>query len=255
MKTETDKFLENEVAKLVEKGCTEGLTAQDKYHLLDVISENYNLDGNEYFDRLYYIYSYIVKYIGAYDDGYIQYIRDNSRLLPFVLANNKNPYIRLYSSDSFAFSCQFHRENTPSLGITNSKNLMYCFGCGMGGNIFDYLMEYENIKFSEAIWIVAQAYNLTSIIKPAPLNEDLNKLVEKYKEATISVEYKELLEKGLNRSIRRDDARCTKIFKEDLLEREKMIEAIPPKKYPKNKVYQKRFLTVDDLKYKVYKEN
>ncbi len=88
MKTETDKFLENVVTRLVEKGCTEELNTKEKWNLLDVIAKNYNLVENEYYDRLCYIYNYIVKYIEAYDEDYIQYIIDNSKLLPFVLTNS-----------------------------------------------------------------------------------------------------------------------------------------------------------------------
>jgi len=52
--------------------------------------------------------------------------------------------------------CPFHKEKTPSFSISPDKNLYHCFGCGVGGNLFGFVMEMENVEFSEALRIVAE---------------------------------------------------------------------------------------------------
>ncbi len=46
--------------------------------------------------------------------------------------------------------CPFHNEKTPSFSVTEEKNMFYCFGCHKGGNVFDFLIDIENISFFEA---------------------------------------------------------------------------------------------------------
>ena len=47
--------------------------------------------------------------------------------------------------------CPFHNEKTPSFSVTPGKQMYYCFGCGAGGNVFNFIMEYENYSFGEAL--------------------------------------------------------------------------------------------------------
>ena len=49
-------------------------------------------------------------------------------------------------------ACPFHEDHTPSLKLDRRY---YCFGCGAGGNIFTFLMEYENYSFLEALKFLA----------------------------------------------------------------------------------------------------
>lgn len=58
--------------------------------------------------------------------------------------------------DSFSVSCPLHRDDTPSLFITPSKNLFYCQSCGVGGNIINWLMTFEHMKFPEAVKKVSE---------------------------------------------------------------------------------------------------
>lgn len=46
--------------------------------------------------------------------------------------------------------CPFHGENTPSFSVSAEKQIFHCFGCGMGGNVFTFLMEIESISFQDA---------------------------------------------------------------------------------------------------------
>lgn len=52
--------------------------------------------------------------------------------------------------------CPFHNEKTPSFSVSQSKQMFYCFGCGKGGNVFTFLMQYENYSFTEALRVLAE---------------------------------------------------------------------------------------------------
>ncbi|OGP53333.1 MAG: DNA primase [Deltaproteobacteria bacterium RBG_13_52_11] len=56
--------------------------------------------------------------------------------------------------------CPFHQEKTPSFMVSPEKQLFHCFGCGVGGNIFTFLMKYEQISFAEAARALAQKYGV-----------------------------------------------------------------------------------------------
>src|ERR1700740_3320180 len=47
--------------------------------------------------------------------------------------------------------CPFHQEKTPSFFVNPSKQSYYCHGCGAGGAVFHFLMQYENIDFPESV--------------------------------------------------------------------------------------------------------
>lgn len=52
--------------------------------------------------------------------------------------------------------CPFHNEKTPSFSVSASKQMYHCFGCGVGGNVFTFIMEYENYSFIEALKFLAE---------------------------------------------------------------------------------------------------
>ena len=54
-------------------------------------------------------------------------------------------------SDVYAAHCPRHEDKTPSLMITPSKNLFYCHSCHVGGNIINWLMTFEHLKFNDAV--------------------------------------------------------------------------------------------------------
>ncbi len=57
--------------------------------------------------------------------------------------------------------CPFHKEKTPSFHVDEEKQLFYCFGCGAGGNIFDFVMRAENLDFVDALKFLAQRAGVT----------------------------------------------------------------------------------------------
>ena len=52
---------------------------------------------------------------------------------------------------SYKALCPFHNEKTPSFIVSPQKQIYHCFGCGAGGNVFSFLMRYENLEFPEVI--------------------------------------------------------------------------------------------------------
>lgn len=66
-------------------------------------------------------------------------------------------YIKLQKKGSSYFGlCPFHNEKTPSFSVSRQKQMYYCFGCGAGGNVFTFVMEYENYSFIEALKFLAE---------------------------------------------------------------------------------------------------
>lgn len=56
--------------------------------------------------------------------------------------------------------CPFHAEKTPSFTVNEEKGIFHCFGCGVGGNVFHFLMQYEHLTFPEAVERVAKRYGI-----------------------------------------------------------------------------------------------
>lgn len=56
--------------------------------------------------------------------------------------------------------CPFHQEKSPSFSVSPSKDIYYCFGCGKGGSVFNFVMEIERVSFPEAVKIVAEKTNV-----------------------------------------------------------------------------------------------
>ena len=57
--------------------------------------------------------------------------------------------------------CPFHTEKTPSFTVSPAKQIYHCFGCGNGGDIFSFLVKYENLSFPEAVKILAKKAGVT----------------------------------------------------------------------------------------------
>ena len=65
-------------------------------------------------------------------------------------------YVRLTKKGSTYFGlCPFHNEKTGSFSVSREKQMYYCFGCGAGGNVITFIMEYENYTFPEALKYLA----------------------------------------------------------------------------------------------------
>lgn len=56
--------------------------------------------------------------------------------------------------------CPFHPEKIPSFTVDEDKQLFHCFGCGVGGDIFSFVMAKEKIGFSKAVKYLARQYRI-----------------------------------------------------------------------------------------------
>lgn len=71
-------------------------------------------------------------------------------------------YVKLQKKGSNYFGlCPFHNEKSPSFSVAPAKQMYYCFGCGAGGNVITFIMEYENYSFREALQLLADRAGVT----------------------------------------------------------------------------------------------
>lgn len=86
-----------------------------------------------------------------YSDDIIEEVRSRNDIVDVI-----SQYVKLTRKGSSYFGlCPFHNEKTPSFSVTPGKQMYYCFGCGAGGNVFNFIMEYENFTFGEALKYLA----------------------------------------------------------------------------------------------------
>ena len=99
-------------------------------------------------------------------------------------------YVRLKKSgQNFTGLCPFHSEKTPSFAVHPVKQIYHCFGCGVGGDVFKFVMEVEKLSFPEAVRAVAEKCGI-SIPPPRErtpeerqANQQRAALVEMHREA------------------------------------------------------------------------
>jgi DNA primase catalytic core len=65
------------------------------------------------------------------------------------------------SGRNYTALCPFHEEKTPSFSVSEDKEMCFCFGCKAGGNVIQFIMDYESVPFPEAVMIIAQENSFT----------------------------------------------------------------------------------------------
>ena len=86
-----------------------------------------------------------------YSEDIIEEVRAKTDIVELI-----SGYVKLQRRGSSYFGlCPFHNEKSPSFSVSPGKQMYYCFGCGAGGNVFTFLMEYENYSFQEALKLLA----------------------------------------------------------------------------------------------------
>lgn len=91
-----------------------------------------------------------------YDDEMLQQINENADLLDYV---SQTMELEKKGNDYWAH-CPLHTDLTPSLSFTPAKNSYYCFSCGKSGGIIGYLIDFEKMKFEDAVEKAAKLANL-----------------------------------------------------------------------------------------------
>ena len=94
--------------------------------------------------------------MARYSDEVIDEIRQSNDIVDVI-----SQYVRLKRSGRNYFGlCPFHNEKSPSFSVSPEKQIFHCFGCGVGGNVFTFLMKIEGISFIEAIQNLAERANI-----------------------------------------------------------------------------------------------
>ena len=82
-----------------------------------------------------------------YSDELIDQVREANDIVDVI-----GQYVGLKKTGSaYVGLCPFHNEKTGSFHVNRGKQFYHCFGCGAGGNVFTFLMNYENMTFPEAV--------------------------------------------------------------------------------------------------------
>lgn len=132
-----------------------------------------------------------------YSDDIIEEVRSRNDIVDVI-----SQYVKLTRKGSSYFGlCPFHNEKTPSFSVTPGKQMYYCFGCGAGGNVFNFIMEYENFTFGEALKHLADraGVELPKIEYSREVREkaqEKNELLEINKQAAQYYYYQLRTEKG-----------------------------------------------------------
>lgn len=86
-----------------------------------------------------------------YPEELVEEIREKNDIVEVI-----GTYVKLQRKGSSYFGlCPFHNEKSASFSVSPEKQMYYCFGCGAGGNVFTFIMEYENYSFPEAMKYLA----------------------------------------------------------------------------------------------------
>lgn len=92
-----------------------------------------------------------------YSEELIEEVRSRSDIVAVIGARIK---LTRKGANYFA-CCPFHNENTPSFSVSPNKQMYYCFGCGAGGNVITFLMNYDNVSFQDAMTELAGRAGIT----------------------------------------------------------------------------------------------
>lgn len=87
-----------------------------------------------------------------YSEDIIEEVRSRNDIVDVI-----GGYVTLKRrGNSYMACCPFHHEKTPSFHVNRDKQMYHCFGCGVGGNVITFVMEYENFSFPEALKMLAE---------------------------------------------------------------------------------------------------
>ena len=105
----------------------------------------------------------------------IEDLKKRTKISDFILSTTTG---KLRGSKGMAL-CPFHGEKTASMSFTDVENLFHCFGCKMGGDVFKYIQEINNLEFQDAVEFVADNYGFKLSYTNTGQNEDFKKYQSK----------------------------------------------------------------------------
>ena len=87
-----------------------------------------------------------------YPDDLVEEIRQKNDIVDVI-----SGYVKLTRKGNSHWGlCPFHNEKSPSFHVQSDRQMYHCFGCGASGNVYTFLMNYENYTFPEAVKVLAQ---------------------------------------------------------------------------------------------------
>lgn len=87
-----------------------------------------------------------------YSDELVEEVRSRNDIVDVI-----SGYIKLQKKGANHWGCcPFHNEKTPSFSVSGGKQMYHCFGCGVSGNVYTFLMKYDNMSFPEAVKSLAE---------------------------------------------------------------------------------------------------
>jgi DNA primase len=93
---------------------------------------------------------------GYFPDDFIDQIRSQTDIVEVV-----GQYVSLKKKGRNWFGlCPFHGERTPSFSVNPELNIFKCYGCGKGGDVYTFLMEYEKVTFAQSVELLADRLGL-----------------------------------------------------------------------------------------------
>ena len=91
-----------------------------------------------------------------YSEEIIEEVRQNNDVVDII-----SQYVHLTRKGRNYFGlCPFHNEKSPSFSVSPDRQIFHCFGCGVGGNVYTFLMKIEGITFKEALESLAERANI-----------------------------------------------------------------------------------------------
>jgi DNA primase len=112
-----------------------------------------------------------VIWVGFIPDEIIEAVRLRSNIIEVV-----SRYVQLKKTGkNYTGICPFHRERTPSFTVTPEKQIFYCFGCGAGGDVFQFLMLKNNLNFYEAVSFLAEQAGITIPAGTNPVQKEMDR--------------------------------------------------------------------------------
>src|SRR5947208_1681015 len=79
------------------------------------------------------------------------------------------------SGNNYLGLCPFHQEKTPSFNVNSEKQIFRCFGCNVGGNIFEFYKTFHGLTFKEALKELAQRAGVALVYQSQPSEETTKK--------------------------------------------------------------------------------
>ena len=92
-----------------------------------------------------------------YSDDVIEEVRSRNDIVDVISSS----VVLKKKGDNYFGLCPFHQEKSGSFCVSRAKQMYHCFGCGAGGNVYTFLMEYEKMSFKESVVALANRVGIS----------------------------------------------------------------------------------------------